>query len=174
MDNLSHNKKYILITKIPGLLIAMLIILSIYNSFTIGFSWDEIFHNHLGSLRFKYLISFGNFKEYNFTDVDKFYPGLFDTLSFSILYIFNLIGFESITYNLDVIKHLINLCFALFGVLGFYLLVKIFFNKMIAIYSVLLTLLNPFFFGHISINPKDMIIFFSYVWTLFFFFQVFN
>ena len=62
MDNSSHNKKYILITKIPELLIAMLIILSIYNSFTIGLSWDEIFHNHLGSLRFKYLISFGNFK----------------------------------------------------------------------------------------------------------------
>ena len=171
MNNSSHNKKYILIKKIPELLIAMLIMLSIYNSFTIGFSWDEIFHNHLGSLRFKYLISFGNFKEYNFTDVDKFYPGLFDTLSFSILYIFNLIGFESVIYNFDVIKHLINLCFSLFGVLGFYLLVKIFFNKTVAIYSVLLTLMNPFFFGHISINPKDMIIFFSYVWTLFFFYK---
>ena len=127
------------------------------------FSWDEIFDNHLGILRFKYLISFGNFKKYNFTDVDKFYPGLFDTISFSILYIFNLIGFEFITNNLDATKHLINLCFSLLGVLGFYLLVKIFLNKTIAIYSVLLTLLNPFFFGHISINPKDMIIFFSFV-----------
>ena len=53
-------------------------------------------------------------------------------------------------------------------------MVKVFFNKKTAYLSCIFTLLNPFFFGHLGINPKDIIIFFSYVWFIYFFLKYLN
>jgi 4-amino-4-deoxy-L-arabinose transferase-like glycosyltransferase len=60
--------------------------------------------------------------------------------------------------------HFFNATFALLGVLGLFIFTKKIFNKNIAYISAFLTLLNPFFFGHIGMNSKDIIIFFSLIW----------
>jgi 4-amino-4-deoxy-L-arabinose transferase-like glycosyltransferase len=62
------------------------------------------------------------------------------------------------------IKHLINLTFSFAALIGLFVLSKKIFNKEIAYLATLLCLLNPFFFGHISINPKDTISCFALVW----------
>ena len=62
-------------------LISVLFLFSIFCSITIGMSWDEPWHHINGALRAEYLKSFGNFKNYDFSD-NKFYPGLYDTFSF--------------------------------------------------------------------------------------------
>lgn len=153
------------------LLIFLLLVLSFINSYFLGLSWDEPFHNFLGMLRFEYLKSFGEFKNFNFSSVDQFYPGLFDTISFLISYTFGNIYPNFVNENFDLIKHFINLIFSIMSLLGLYLVSKKIFNYEIAIFSLLFTILNPFFFGHISINPKDIIIFFSFIWSIYFFIE---
>ena len=61
-------------------------------------------------------------------------------------------------------KNLINLTFSFGALIGLFVLSKKIFNKEIAYLATLLCLLNPFFFGHISINPKDTISCFALVW----------
>ena len=63
--------------------IAFLLLLAWWSSLTIGLSSDEYFHHINGLVRFEYLKSFGEFKEYQFRN-NEFYPGLYDTLSFAL------------------------------------------------------------------------------------------
>ena len=44
------------------------------------------------------------------------------------------------------------------------------FNKKIALITTLLTLLNPFFFGHMGMNSKDIIVFFAFIWSCYYFY----
>ena len=150
------------IKKISIYLLVILFIFSIYCAYTIGMSWDEMYHHINGGVRSEYLKTLGKFKGYNFLD-NQYYPGLYDTLSFSALSIFLKI-FP--TYILEI-KHLINLFFGFLTLLGLFLLVKKFFNESVAYLSTLICFINPFFFGHMSINPKDTIISFSLIWFLY-------
>ena len=70
------------IKKISIYLLVILSIFSVYCAYTIGTSWDEFYHHINGGVRFEYLKTFGQFKGYNFLD-NQYYPGLYDTLSFS-------------------------------------------------------------------------------------------
>ena len=144
--------------------------MSIYNSTVIGFSWDEVFHHVNGLLRFNYLISLGDFQNFNYAN-NRYYPGLYDTISFAIGHVVEKIDVNFYQNYISEIKHLINLFFSILSLLGFFLIVNIFFNKDVSLIAVLLTLLNPFFFGHMSINPKDIIIFFSLIWFCYFFYK---
>jgi len=138
----------------------LLLIFAFFNSIIIGISYDEPFHFINGKLRAEYINSLGKFNDFNYSD-NKFYPGVYDTLSF---YLVNLIQFffkNNYTYE---IKHLINLFVSLFTLFGLYLFSKSYFNRRIAIFATLLLFINPFFFGHMSTNPKDIISCFSLVW----------
>ena len=155
---IEETEKYI--NSIGSILIIFLIIFSLFNSLIIGLSWDEYFHHINGLVRFEYLKSLGDFEKYNFYN-NQYYPGLYDTISYSIGYIISIFD-QSFYKNYFVeITHSINFLFSVLSVVGFYLIIKNFFNKSIAILASLLTLLNPFFFGHMGMNPKDIIIFFS-------------
>ena len=52
--------------KILSLFIFIIIIFSIYTALILGFSWDESFHHVNGLVRFNYLISLGDFENFNY------------------------------------------------------------------------------------------------------------
>ena len=151
-------------------LIYILLILAFYSCFLIGFSVDEYFHHINGLVRFKYLFSLGDFDKFNFRN-NQYYPGLYDTLVYSISHIFLIINKNIFINYLPQLMHVINYVFSLFGIIGLYIFTKKIFNDNVAVISVLLSLLNPFFFGHLSMNPKDIIIFSSLIWFCYFFYK---
>ena len=166
--NINFQNKLIILLKI---IITILIFFGLWNSLVIGGSWDEPFHAANGIRRLRYLISFGEYQNYQYAN-NQFYPGLYDTLSSSISYLLYKIYpnfFQNFFFS---IKHFINFIFSALSVYGLYSFVKLFSkNELLALFSSLLTVLNPFFFGHMGINPKDTIIFFSLIWFLYFFYK---
>ncbi len=150
-------------------LIAILLILSWWSSLTIGLSTDEYFHHINGAKRFNFLTSLGEDTKFQFRN-NEFYPGLYDTLSYALGQIVFLISNKFYAKNIDFVMHLVNITFSSLSILGLYIFTKKIFNKNIAILTILLTLLNPFFFGHMGMNSKDLIIFFSLIWFCYYFY----
>ena len=155
--------------KILSSLIILMIFFAWWCALIIGLSWDEYFHHINGLVRYNFLISLGDFQKFEFRN-NKFYPGLYDTISYAFGQIFLLINKKFYVQNIDLIMHVVNISFSSLSILGLYLLTKEIFNKKIALFSVLLTLLNPFFFGHMGMNSKDIIVFFSFIWFCYFFY----
>ena len=150
--------------KISTIFIFTLIIFAFYTSLNNGLSIDENFHHINGEVRYHYLKNLGNFEKYDFND-NRFYPGLIDTVSFVLFKIFSSI--INLKYLVEI-KHSINFIYSSLGLYGLFLVNKKIFNKEIAIGSCLLTLLNPFYFGHMGINPKDPVLFTFFIWTIFY------
>ena len=138
-------------------IIYLLIIFSYYCSLMIGISWDEPFEITRGQERLKYILSFGNY-EVAPAQNDKYYPGLYSTIS---AFLSNIMPKKYIYETF----HLINNTFSIITMFGLYKLSKLLFNKNVAFISFIILFLNPTFFGHMSMNPKDTIIAFSLVWT---------
>ena len=149
--------------------LSFVLLLSWWSSLTIGLSSDEYFHHINGLVRFKYLITLGEFDGYDFRN-NEFYPGLYDTLSYALGQIILLINKKFYANNIDFVMHLVNVSFSSLSILGLYLLTKKLFNTNIAILASLITLLNPFFFAHMGMNSKDLIIFFSLIWFCYYFY----
>ena len=149
--------------------ISFLIVFAWWSALTIGLSTDEFFHHINGSKRYNFLTSFGADKNFQLRN-NQFYPGLYDTFSYAIGQIILLINKKFYVNNIDVVMHFVNVVFSTLSLLGLYVFSKKIFNKEIALISVLLTLLNPFFFGHMGMNPKDIIIFFSLIWFIYYFY----
>ncbi len=149
------------LNKISISLILLLLIFAIFCAINIGMSWDEPQNHWQGAIRADYLksLNFGEFK-FKAGGWSEVEPGLYDTFHF---FIANLL-LKIFPGKLIGIKHLINLTFSFATLGGLFVLSKKIFNKEIAYLATLLCLLNPFFFGHISINPKDTISCFSLVW----------
>ena len=140
------------------LIISLLLSYSLYCSLTIGASWDEFYHYKNGDNIFKYIFSLGlrEYQSANFT----FHYGLYDFLAsfFS----------KNFTKNLIVESHhIFNLLFSISSIYAIYQISKILFNKNIAKISFILCFLNPIYFGHFSINPKDTVISFCYSWIFY-------
>ena len=149
------------LNKILISLISLLLVFAIFCAINIGMSWDEPQNHWQGAIRADYLKSL-NFGEFKFkpggwSEVE---PGLYDTFHFFIADLL----IKIFPGKLIGIKHLINLTFSFAALIGLFVLSKKIFNKEIAYLATLLCLLNPFFFGHISINPKDTISCFALVW----------
>ena len=151
-------------------LIAFLLLLAWWSSLTIGLSSDEYFHHANGLKRFNYLISLGEDRNFQFRN-NEFYPGLYDTLSHAFGQIILAINKKFYANNIDFVMHLSNIITSSLSILGLYLLTKKFFNQNIALLAVLLTLLNPFFFGHMGMNSKDVVVFFSLIWFSYYFYN---
>ena len=152
-------------------LIFFLLFFALWNSLIIGGSWDEPFHHINGVLRLRYLISFGDYQNYQYAN-NQFYPGIYDTFSSTISFLINKFYPEFLNRNFFNIKHFINFTFAALSIYGLFKFIKVISNnELLALFSILLTILNPFFFGHMGINPKDTIIFFALIWFLYFFYK---
>ena len=146
-----------------NLILFFLIIFAVYCSLTLGMSWDEPYHYYNGKNRLKYLFSFG---KYEYRDLSIFFtapyfPGFYDTLSAFIS--------QMIPRKYEVqTHHLINLFFSFLTIFGISKITGRLFNKKVGKIVFLISFLNPIFFGHMSINPKDTIIAFSNVWATYF------
>ena len=139
--------------------------LSLYCALIIGLNSDEPYHHMNGALRFLYLKTLGDFEGYNVFNT-RYYPGLYDTIMYSLILIVN--KFVDPYYSIEI-RHFLNWSFSFLGIIGLFLVNKKIFNKEVAILSCILTLLNPVFFGHMGINPKDPIVFTALIWAIFFF-----
>ena len=121
-------------------------------------SWDEKYHQLIGEINLKYLLSFGLIEE-------NFYQKFrYSTLYWSFSSLLAQIAPDK--YVLETF-HLINAFFGLFIFLGVYHVVKKIFDKRIAKTSSVF-LFFSLFFGHLAINNKDIIIAFSHVWIIYY------
>jgi len=150
--------------KSENLIFFFLVIFSIYCSLILGMSWDEPYHYDLGKDRLKYLFSLGKYEyisPFFWSSNSPYFPGFYDTLAAFVS--------QMISRKYEVqIHHLINLFFSFSAVLGIAKISKIIFNKKVSKIVFLVSFLNPVFFGHMSINPKDTIIAFSNIWATYF------
>mgnify|MGYP001308704834 CR=1 FL=1 len=128
-----QNKKELAL----NIIIIFLLFFSYYSTLIVGLSWDEIFHYINGQLRFEYLKTFGEFKNYNYS-LNIYYPGLYDTIAYFTGYIIKIINNNFFENYFIEIKHTINFIFGSLSVLGLYKLVKVFFNKKTAYLSCIL------------------------------------
>ena len=144
--------------KINNISIYLLIIFSIYCSLIIGMSWDELGHIEGGNRRLKYLFSFGSYDYLSYYGDQRFYPGLYKTLSVFITKIFPK------KYEIEAL-HLINNLFSIMSIFGISKISSELFNKKVGKIVFILCFFNPIFFGHMAINQKDMIVAFANIWT---------
>jgi len=144
--------------KIELLVIFFLLTYSIYCSIIIGPSYDEFAHYRNGEKLFNYIFSFGR-QEYIDT-IYLYHYGMYDFLG-----AFFSKNFPS-NYLIES-HHILNLIFSILSVFGIYQVSKKLFNIKIAKIAFLICFVNPIFFGHFAINPKDTIIAFSYIWIFY-------
>ena len=144
--------------KIEIFLLILIFFYSLYCSISIGASWDEFYHYENGDNIFRYIFSLGTleYRSANFI----YHYGFYDFLAsfFS----------KNFTKNFLVESHhIFNLFFSIGSIFGIYQVTKKLFNLKIAKICFLLCFFNPIYFGHFSINPKDTIIAFSYIWIFY-------
>ena len=137
----------------------LILFYSIYCSLLIGVSWDEIYYHKIGAINLKYLLSFGMVEE-NFDQKFRF-----STLYWSLSSLFSQIVPKK--YSVEI-HHIINTFFGLMVIVGVHQIIKKIFNKTVAKTSAVFLLLLPFFFGHLAINNKDIIITFAHVWIVYY------
>ena len=136
------------------------ILFSLYCIFSIGLSYDQVFHIENGERRLKYLFSLGKYDYYDILHL-RYYPGLYDTISA----LFSSIFPRNIYYEA---YYILNFIVGFAGLIGLKKVVKFFFGSEIAKYFFLISIFSPIIFGHLSINPKDTIIATSHFWILYY------
>ncbi len=156
-------KKYLtLLQKKEEIIKIILITYTIYCAYNIGISWDEGYHQEIGKINLKYLLSFG------LIDEPFLYKYKFSTLYWSVSSFISQIFPKS---YLTEVFHIINAFFGLMIIVGLYKINKILFNKSIAKVASLFLFFIPFFFGHLAINNKDIILAFAYVWIIYYLYK---
>ena len=141
-------------------LIILLGLFGLYCSLVIGSSWDEPFTNNNALAKINFIKSFG--KNLDYLKYNDFHnPGFYEVI---LAFISNQFS-KLLVYE---IRHIINLILSFLTLVGVFLVTKICFDKKISLLVVLFCLVNPFFFGMMSITIRDMPICFAYVWSLYF------
>ena len=130
-------------------------------SLIIGPFWDIFWHINIGERRLKYLLSFGQYGNFEKLFYDKYYPGVYDTISYFLLSLFPK-RFVIEIYN--IMSFLVGLA----GIIGLKKFCKIHFGYKVSEIVFLLTLLTPIYFGQMLINPKDIMVASSFFWCLYY------
>ena len=123
--------------------------LSLYCALIVGMSWDEVYYHKIGEINLNYLLSFGLVEE----SFDQKFR--FSTLYWSLSSLLSQIAPQK--YSVEA-HHIINALLGLMIFVGVYQVTKKIFNKSVAKTSALFLFFLPFFFGHLAINNKDIII----------------
>jgi len=152
--------------KSENFILFFLVIFSIYCSLNLGMTFDEPLHYQNGLNRLRYSLSLGRYEYHDILHL-RYYPGFYDTLSAFVSQVFPK------KYEVEI-HHITNLFFSLSAIIGVTQITKILFNKKVSKIVFLILLLNPIFFGHISMNPKDPMVAFSNIWTTFFIIRYFQ
>ena len=146
--------------KSENIILFFLVIFSIYCALNIGMTWDEPYHYDNGKNRLRYLLSLGKYDYHEFLHI-RYYPGFYDTLTAFISHMMPK------KYEVQI-HHIINLLFSISTIVGVSKISKLLFNRKVSKIVFLILFFNPIFFGHMSMNPKDTIIAFSNVWSIYF------
>ena len=102
-----------------------LVLFSFYCALKIGLNTDEAFHHVNGAVRYLYITTLGKFDQWDVMNT-RFYPGLYDTITYSLLVFFD--NFINIKYAIEI-KHAINWFVSSLGIFGLFILNKKIFNK---------------------------------------------
>jgi hypothetical protein len=133
----------------------ILIVYSIYCSLIVGKSWDAEYHYNQGKVVFQYLLSFGRIKK------EYFYHEYYSPIYWFFQFFFSQL-FPS-KYKVEVI-HAFNLLISILTIFGYSKLISEFFNKFLSKIFFLVLFFYPIFFGHMSFNPKDIVVAGCHVW----------
>ena len=151
--------------KVEIFTLTLLLIFAFYCAISIGISWDFEMEVNRGNERLKYLFFQSSFENYKLAVSrvgEEFYPGFYTTLVSFIAKMFPK-EYEFETWQLT------NSLFSVLTVFGIYRISRNLFNKKVGKIIFLLYFLNPIFFGHMAMNPKDIIIAFANVWSTYIF-----
>ena len=151
--------------KIEILILGTIFIFLFFCAITIGHSWDLEMEINKGNERLKYIFflsSFDNYVSSSRMIGDEFYPGFYTTLVSFVTKIFPK------KYEFEIWQ-LTNSLFSILTVFGIYRISRTLFNKEVAKIIFILCILNPIFFGHMAMNPKDVPVAFANVWSTYVF-----
>ena len=151
--------------KVEIFTLALLLIFAFYCALSIGISWDFDPEVNRGNERLKYILFQNSFEDYilaSWNIGDEFYPAFYTTLTSFIAHLFPK------KYEFEIWQ-LTNSIFSILTVFGIYRISSNLFNKKVGKIVFLLCFLNPIFFGHMAMNPKDTIIAFANVWSTYIF-----
>jgi len=154
-----------MLKKIEILLLSGIFVFLFFCAIKIGHSWDLEMEVNKGNERLKYIFFLSTFENYVSSSRmvgDEFYPGFYTTLVSFFTKLFPK------KYEFEIWQ-LINSLFAILTVFGIYRISRTLFNKEIAKIIFILCILNPIFFGHMAMNPKDIPVAFANVWTTYIF-----
>jgi hypothetical protein len=144
--------------KIESVILYSLIVYSVYCSIIIGKSWDEPYHYLQGRTIFQYISSFGKIrKEFFF---EEYYSPSYWFFQYFFTQLF------PAQYKVET-NHIFNLLVSLSTIVGFSKLISEFFDKYLGKIFFLLLFFYPIFFGHMGINPKDIVIACCHVWIFY-------
>ena len=145
--------------------IVIFFIFVFYCAFAIGTSWDLNMEIDRGNQRLKYIFFLSDFESYVKASRglgDEFYPAFYTTLvSFIAKNFPKKYEFES--------WQIINSIFAILTIFGISKISSILFNKQVGKIVFVICFFNPIFFGHMSMNVKDIPIAFANVWATYVF-----
>lgn len=136
-------------------------------SIVTGSFWDIFFHLDNGQLKLKYLLSLGKYQNFvHQHHTYKYYPGVYDTITYFIISMFPK------TLMLEL-ANILTFAVGIFGLIGLKKFCKFLFGKNIAIIFFIITLLSPIYFGHMIMNPKDIIVSSCFFWILYYLYKFF-
>ncbi len=147
-----------MIKKIKIPLIFSFVIFSILCSLLLGEAWDESYNLNHGKNTLYYLLSFG--QSHNNYHYSQYYSPIYWSLNFLITEIF------PVKYQIQI-SHLVNLSLALSAIIAFGKIGRELFNKSVGYILMVLIILYPIFFGHMSINSKDTILAMCHGWIFY-------
>ena len=133
---------------------------AIFYAFKLGITSDAGFYIDVGKNRLDYLLSLGQMNEKSHI-YQLAFPAIYLTVTAFVLSFFP----QSIEVQ---VFYIFNFTISLIGVIGFYKLSKLLFNKEIAVYSFIFLLLFAPFFGHMLINGRDTTLLACNIWITFF------
>lgn len=140
------------------LLTILAIVLYIFHDF--GVTWDEPLQNQYGRLVLKYYSSlFSDRSAFTYENL-YFYGGLFDSTVSFLIPLFPFGEFET--------RHLLNAFVGVAGIMGTWKIANLLAGSRAALLSVTFLILEPFYFGNMFNNPKDIPFAVGYVWSLYY------
>ena len=151
--------------KVEISILTLLIVYVFYCAISIGISWDFGMEVDRGNQRLKYIFQQSSFEHYKISlnqIGDEFYPAFYTTF---VSFISNIFPKK---YQFETWQ-LLNSIFAILTVFGIYRISSHLFNKQVGKIVFLICFLNPIFFGHMAMNPKDIAIAFANVWSTYIF-----
>ena len=142
-----------------GELLAILaIVLYIFHDF--GVTWDEPVQNQYGRLVLKYYSSlFSDRSAFTYENL-YLYGALFDSTASFLIPLSPFGEFET--------RHLLNAFVGVAGIMGTWKLANLLAGSRAALLSVTLLILEPFYFGNMFNNPKDIPFAVGYIWSLYY------